>query len=543
VLKHRPLWILALAAAGLAGAVNLLYAQWGPILIEDAYHQRLPVEWLNRIIKRQEIHSLDYYLALGQRATRHGLLLSVAWVAALIGLERARRRWPRTPFLQTPWSAALGTGLLFAAINILQIPLLQLLPYWFWAQRPKDLPHLWLALPMAAAVYYVGRTVLDNPQRHARNLGIVILLGFVLQQGFAWMQEDGTASLKSRLLDSIGHRHLAYQAVEQDPRQLAGHYEDLLNSGELAAFPHATRPPGQLVVLGWIARLAGSSAEALAAWGSWLFPLCTYLVIIPLFFLCRLYGGDDYAWAVALLYALLPNAALMTMHLDQWLFPLLGWSAVALWAYAVERQDTAAAALALAAGAVFYLALFTTFALVALGPLLAILTWRRRAWRQAAWAAAGFALVYTAFLEGLDYDAWTRYTQAMAAHQEFKIAAWGIGATLYFAVLNLLEFSVWCGIPLAVLAAYGLRHNLRLENLRQWQKNHQTALNFGLVTILLGLVLLGRTAGEVGRLWLFLAPLVLMAAASHAVHTRYGVRVLLLAQFFSAVVLRQFQDF
>lgn len=535
-------WLVggAVLLAGAAAVGNLFYAQWGPALVEDAYYQRHTFDWLNTLIKKQDVHALEYYQALGQRAAHNGLLLAVLLVAAVFGIERAQRRWSETPFLRGPWLAALGLGLLFAAVNILQIPLLQLLPYWFWAQRVKELPHVWLAVPLAFVVYALGRAVIQHPEKQARNLALIILAGFILQQGFAWMQPSGTASLKSRLLDSIGHRHLAYAAAEHAPLKIPGQYEALLEAGDLDAFPHATRPPGQLLVLGVVARLAGGSADALAALGAWLFPLCTYLVIVPLFFLCRLYGDTAFAWAVSLLYAILPSATLMTMHLDQWLFPLLGWTAVALWAYAVERQR---ALLGAAAGAVFYLALFTTFALVALGPLLALLAWRRRAWVQVAWAAGGFVLVYLLFWGGLGYDAGTRYVHAMAAHQQFKIADWGLGTTLYFACLNLLEFAVWCGVPLAILAAYGLRHSLTRQRLVNWHNDHQTALALGLLIILCGLVFLGRTAGEVGRLWLFLAPLVLMAAAGRALDTRHGVQVLLLAQFFSVVVLRQFQDF
>ena len=493
--KSRP-WLLwgAGLLLGMAAMGNLFYAQWGPALVEDAYHQRHAFEWFNSLIKKQDVHPLEYYQSLGQRAAHNGLLLSVLLVAAVFGLGRAQRRFSATPFLRGPWLVALGLGLLFASINILQIPLLQLLPYWFWAQRVKELPHVWLAVPLGGVVYVLGRAVLANPQRQARNLALVVLAGFILQQGFAWMQPSGTASLISRLLDSIGHRHLAYAAAEHDPLRIPGQYEALLESEALDAFPHATRPPGQLLVLGAVARLAGGSAEALASLGAWLFPLCTYLVIVPLFFLCRLYGDTAFAWAVALLYAILPSATLMTMHLDQWLFPLLGWSAVALWAYAVERRR---ALLATAAGAVFYLALFTTFSLVALGPLLALLAWRRRAWVQVAWAAGGFALVYLLFWGGLGYDAGTRYVHAMAAHQQFKIADWGLGATLYFACLNLLEFAVWCGVPLAVLAAYGLRHSLRRERLSDWRGDHQTALALGLLLTLFGLVFLGRTAGMI----------------------------------------------
>ena len=92
----------------------------------------------------------------------------------------------------------------------------------------------------------------------------------------------------------------------------------------------------------------------------------------------------------------------------------------------------------------------------------------------------------------------------------------------YFALLNLIEFTLWCGIPLSLLAAADLWRSLR--NWRVWDEG--LGLSLSLLFILLVLGMVGKTAAESGRLWLFLVPLVLFSAARHfSPHLRQAGRV------------------
>lgn len=65
-----------------------------------------------------------------------------------------------------------------------------------------------------------------------------------------------------------------------------------------------------------------------------MFPLLSYLVVIPLCYPCRLYLVEQAAWMPALLYVVVPNTALITLHLGQYLFPLVAWTCAARYARA-----------------------------------------------------------------------------------------------------------------------------------------------------------------------------------------------------------------
>ena len=114
----------------------------------------------------------------------------------------------------------------------------------------------------------------------------------------------------------------------------------------------------------------------------------------------------------------------------------------------------------------------------------------------------------------------------------------------YFALLNLIEFTLWCGIPLSLLAAADLWRGLR--SWRVWDEG--LGLSWSLLFILLVLGMAGKTAAESGRLWLCLVPLVLLSAARHlhricGKQVEWAAMVLALSQFVSIVVLKTRQDF
>jgi hypothetical protein len=134
----------------------------------------------------------------------------------------------------------------------------------------------------------------------------------------------------------------------------------------------------------------------------------------------------------------------------------------------------------------------------------------------------------------------------MAAHQRFKVGDWGAGQVLYCALLNLVEYAVWCGPPLVLLAAAQLRVVWARRREQGWGAEEGWAL--ALVLTLGGLALLGRTAGETARLWLFALPLVLVAAAGPLARLapparERAVALVVALQLLTAVVLKRCQDF
>lgn len=533
------------------------YALWGHQLVRGMYDQSLPLAWLNQVFKRQALHPLSYYLHRADTAVWGLLLLHLGSSGLAAGYVWLRRRWPAALAAQPLWGLILLATGCYWLLLLLEVPLFQLLPHWFWSLGLTPLPWWWLGLPLLPLSGWLVLEVLEQPGRVGRNLLLLILVGYLLQQDLAWMEGRGLAGLSDRLGGEGGHGRLVQAAVAQPSGwRVLTQYEELLDSGDLGPFPHATRPPGQLLVLMGMDRLAGildpaaaDRALRLARLAAWIFPLLSYLVLIPLFYLCRLCLDETRAWISVLLYLFVPSTALITLHLDQCLFPLVAWSCAGLYVWALWRDRPGAA---LGAGLLFYLGLFLSFGLAALGVVLAVLHLLvareagRSLWRVTALAGAGFLGLGLIFQGCFDYDLMQRYRRAMAAHQHFKVGDWGPGEVLYCALLNLVEFAVWCGPPLILLCAAQLRAVWSRRG--EWRWGTEEAWALALVLTLGGLALFGRTAGETARLWIFLLPLVLVAAAGPLARLAPPVReravvLVVVLQLLTTVVLKRCQDF
>ncbi|NKB65709.1 MAG: hypothetical protein GKR89_01490 [Candidatus Latescibacteria bacterium] len=542
-----------------AGGALLLWAAfqfWGTGLVEDLYAGRTSSVWLNGLINRQDIHPLKYYQDKAGQAVRGLSLVLAAAPLMLAGWARLGRRWPAST-----WNRPLvGGGLVltgsWALAYWFEVPVFQVLPHWFWALVPKPLPWGWLLLPLLLLAWGVLETVARNPQRSGRNLLLLVGLGFCLQHGLALAEGQGLEALRQRLLQT-GHADFVHQALERDDwGALVGGYDRLLESGDLPYFPHATKPPGALLFFAAFAavgeELAGPfSAVRFATWAAWLLPFLAYAAVVPLYFLARQAMSQEEAWVPAFLFTLVPSTALMALHADQFLYPLLGL----IFVYCTVRALWAASLVwGAAAGLAFYLATFTSFALAALGPLVPVLGMAvllqqggrhsRRILAVLAWMVVAFGAAYLLVYMEFGYSAWDRFNQALAAHQAWKVGDWSVADRLYFALLNLLEFALWCGLPLALLALAEMA-----AGLRQWGCwSLQRGLSRGLLVILVLLGIMGKTVAESGRLWLFLVPLVALAAGRqvHRLGGRQWQRTTALVgllQFIVMVVLKCRQDF
>ncbi len=552
--KGKASLVLWLVPPLLAGAG---YALWGHGLVRGMYEQTLPLAALNQVFKRQALHPLSYYLAKADQAVWGLLFLYLVAGGLAWGGAWLRRRWPGVLAAQPLWGLMLLATGCYGLLFLLQIPLFQLLPHWFWSLELTPLPWWWLGLPLLPLAAWLVFAVLGQPGRVGRNLLLLILGGYLLQHDLAWMEGRGMAGLSDRLGGEGGHGRLVQAAVSQPSAwRVLTQYEGLLASGELGPFPHATRPPGQLLFLmgmdrlaGWLDPSAPDPAQRLARLAAWVFPLLGCLVLVPLFYLCRLYLGETAAWIPVLLYLVVPSTALITLHLDQCLFPLVAWSCVGLYAWALRRDRALAA---LGAGVIFYIGLFLSFGLVALGGVLGGLHLQaareagRSRWCVAALAGAGFLGLALVFQGGFDYDLLVSYSRALAAHQHFKVGDWGPGEVFYCALLNLVEYGVWCGPPLVLLCGAQLR--VLSARWREWSWGAEESWALALVLTVGGLALFGRTAGETARLWLFLLPLVLVVAAQFLARMappgrERAVALVVVLQLLVVLVLKRGQDF
>ncbi|MEP7013089.1 MAG: hypothetical protein ABJC13_22440 [Acidobacteriota bacterium] len=442
--------------------------------------------------------------------------------------------------LAPPFAAIGAATAALAAITaaLLQIPGFNGPAEWRWPYRPIGLA----PLPALAAVLCAGALV------------ALVLYGPAGRRGAVWLSLVGygfTLSLLAaqpggfgRVVTVLASRHsfsYLYDAALAPPE------------GELLAnFPAAsaglsmhsrTHPPGVLLAIRGLDRVAralgpagalGTSlfrkaAEAFAEESSrarergkavpaippspwtpvllaFLLPLAAAAAALPLYGLGLGWGlSDGAARFGAALWLMVPAGVLFTPSVDQALvlFPLVG-AALALGA---EKRLAV-----LAAGVVVALGCLLSYGLLVAVPFVAWvafsagedLSWLApRRFVRAALVGVGFALPWVALALFAGYDPWTSFRTAISAHREMAVetrsyATWLLG--------NPYDFALFCGPAVAVLGAVGLV-----------SRRVPAALRRGLLggAILFALLWLsGSVRGEVGRIWLFAMPFVVLAAAA-----------------------------
>jgi hypothetical protein len=361
---------------------------------------------------------------------------------------------------------------------------------------------------------------------------------------------------------TTGHAEFAELAVKvDDAAALVRDYEGRVASGELGRYA-PSKPPGQILLSVATERVAnaaggpggrGARLRRLRDFASYAWPVASMLVLWPLHRLARLLAGPETATLACLLYVLVPAVLLITLHTDQAFFPLLATLPLLLAAEAARRGSSG---LGGAAGAAAYLALFCSFGLIPTVALAAVVAGvaaggdvpggRGRLGRALAGLFAGLLSLHAAFRWGLGYDAVARFRLATSYHQAWKGGTPGLGADLGFACVDALEFALWLGLPLTLLAL-----GAAARGIREWRGLRTApvdALALALLGTVVALAVFGKTQGEVARLWLFLVPVLCLVAAhelrrfSEAPRARV-LSLLLLLQGGTVYLAKRFMDF
>lgn len=436
---------------------------------------------------------------------------------------------------------------------------------WFWLFIEKPvasyLAFACLALLVALLIY-----IAIHPKRGATlSLAALIPLGAALQIHFALLEGRGMDAIKDRIIYT-GHAEFATVAVKQDSIFDTLHdYEHLIESGDLGIYPRS-KAPGTLLtymLTKEVAKLTASDIERrnkalvlekLRTLASYLWPLLTYLVLVPLYFLARLIMDRDTALLACALYLTVPSINLMTLHTDQTFYPLLFMLPIVIAANAGQGNSKV---LMFLSGAAVYFAMWFSLALLfsfifAIGISFFALR-QRHPFTFPTYAAfylvfpLGFLALHLIFSYWLDYDFLVRYHQATQFHFGFKGWEGGLGLTLHFALLNIIEFFVWVGMPIVVLMiAGGLGAGINSLTNRKVSLANSLALVLPLTLVLIALI--GKTKAETARLWLFLVPLMCLVAA-HTFIKKWGpdakisMAALILLQMGTSYLTKTHQDF
>ncbi len=454
--------------------------------------------------------------------------------------------------------AAAALAVLYWIIIIFRLPVFTIVPGYFWhfmhfMKKPPGSPWLYMPLTLIAALgLYL---VYKFRERKAPAIIILILLGYVLQIGTGFLDGHGINAFRSRLL-SFGHAEFVKLAsADLDTKLIVTNYEDILTDNPQIKFAH-TKPPGQLLFYVLSQRITETispsasytpRAVKLTLFISLVWPLLAFLVIWPMYSVARALYDHRTALMAATLYLFVPSVMLVILHLDQVLYPLLFMLAISMALKAGQKSSYIWAGLC---GVFVYLAAYVSFSLIVAWPvaagLMTAVSKRRFWWKGILLSIVGAAVMYWLFYSAFNYSALTRFENAMAYHRAWKAWQPGLSNAFEFGVLNLIEFFCWVGLPIAVLFLVSAWDSVK-DVLAKRFKNIRWPVIIS-VLALGGIALFGETKGEVGRLWIFMIPLVCIIAASEIVRrfSRTSDRTFLYIvtlQFITVMLIKHFQDF
>lgn len=468
-----------------------------------------------------------------------------------------RARLDSRGFLGAP--ALLLTALSLAALVAIRFDLLPWLrgpapypPEWQWAYRPiaatRLAPALLVALVLLAGIVAsASRRARERPRAAARWLLVAASLGGVAFQ-LALLEREPQGALRALMAHAISPSISSYHtvAVSEDGRDplafLRAHARLLpqLTQGKKHA---ATHPPGpvlwyrgalascerspilteMLLAMAGVERsdsqrTLGRALRAAALLGALGLGLLGVLTLWPLASLGEALGLAPLPAArIATLWALLPGPALVTPALDATV--ALAVTACSVLLARAARSSLLRRTLALAglAGICGGLGVFTSYGAVtflALGALAVIAAASRerpqliRAISASTLAGAGTVLVAFGVPALLGHQPLAALRTALDVHRALFTAPRSYALWLVF---NPLDFALFLGLPVAIAGLWALRHSLRCL-VSHVPLGTRARFRLALAAGLLVLLLLGVTRGEVGRLWIPLMPLVLVAA-------------------------------
>jgi hypothetical protein len=429
-------------------------------------------------------------------------------------------------------------------------------PEWQWAYRPIAIARLTPAV-LVACVLLAGVAASascwarDRPRPAARWLLVAASLGGVAFQ-LALLQREPQGALRALMAHAVSPSISSYHtvAVSEDARDplafLRAHARLLpqLTQGRKHA---ATHPPGPvlwyrgalalcerspaltealLAVAGGERRdsqsTQGRAIRAAALVGALGLGLLGVLTLWPLASLAEALGLTPLPAArLATLWVLLPGPALVTPALDATVALAVTGCTVLLVRAACAASWRRGVVSATLAGVCGGLGVFTsygavTFLALAALTVIAVSSSERpqlvRAIGAAALAGACTALVAFGVPAFLGHEPLVALKTALEVHHALFTAPRSYALWLVF---NPLDFVLFLGLPVAIVGLWALRRSLaRLLSRAPLDAFDRFRLAF--TAGLLALLLLGVTRGEVGRLWIPLMPLALVATLAEA---------------------------
>lgn len=445
------------------------------------------------------------------------------------------------------------------ATLLLHVPTVHTLRGWFWPLQTKPPQPAWLV----ATSCLVGAlaVAVHRLRRHAWPAGACLCAAAVASQfGVALTEGRGLDSLRERAVFT-GHSEFGRVAASGTPAwTLLTDYEKLASDHPYCS----VKAPGQLLVYVAMDRLAQRLVPAdipdrypvagdpthrfsrLVELMAWLMPFLAALAVLPIGSLGRRFLPADTWYAPALLYALSAPFALITLHLDQVLYPT---AAATLWCVGARAGESDRSwALGGLAGLLAWAMAFLSFGLmpaIALTPVFtfAVAPPGRRVGRSLGLCVGMVAAAATVWLVTAGvYDPLTRYRGALAAHAHWKGWSWEPAHVAAATRMNLVEYGWWAnpGLTVVWLAAVGRAAHAAWHR----RAGAMHIVNLCVAAGILALAVGSSTFAETPRLWMFLLPPILLGAvqALRILPLRH-LGVLLVLQWAWTVTMKVTQDF
>ncbi len=440
---------------------------------------------------------------------------------------------------------------------------------WEW---PRMRPAYWPEVALVAAGYValvgVAARWLDRPWARRTLVAMLVAAAFAVPFAMQSLGEFGLAKWPFVLFSaSSSGYYTAAKSHVTSPSEFIADYDRIQSEFLRDRGPYhlATHPPGLVLlhfeVLRWceskparsrawldvapatvrggFEALAGRSAAIpLADQASlWLVGLLSQLAcaltVVPIYVLARRGAGARPAWFAAALWPLVPATTIFMPKSDV-LYPLFATTAVAF--ALAGRATTGRVAGGLAAGLVLWLGMYFTFGLVTLLPLIiaaVVFTEGVRArpglvacMQRGAAMLAAFATATAIYTVSTGHNLLATWLACFHAHAKFydrhPRSYWS------WVGFDLAEFVVAMGVPLAIAAIVGgaslarRRANSATETgERETTPGSNDAdptrcrgMVWAWCLTVLALDLSGKNLGEVARLWIFLMPFAIPAAAA-----------------------------